>query len=231
MIGVLLALQLSVTAALTGPVATSDASYHDREVFGVRYRTPPVAHVTLQAGLLNITENGILRPASGQGVRHWAVGLEWNGLVPWWRASVIYGNFDERRPSDRPLGDLVPLTYYRLVALGNEFTFGAPAHPYVLTIETLLSTPVQTHAALHDLVVRAHAPSIDAMVQHVHQSDDQAPYAFWTAEATWRPAAAAPPPWRYLGLQGGVREVPSYTADRAVPITFLGAGLFLSWRM
>lgn len=212
--------QLTGTASLTGTLTSSTGPpSRDREAFGVRYRTPPLGKFTVQIGALMTAENGLIEPTAGAGVRHWAIGAEY-AVLPWWRAQFLYGNFDELRAMPTTLPQL---TYYRFFAIGNQFRLGQT----ILTIEKLTSAPHQTHAGIHDIVVTAHGRWFDAMVTSLHQSSNQMPYHFLTVEATLRPFVGAPVPFRYLGVEGGTRALPSMTADREVLIPFVALGLFL----
>ena len=210
--------QLTATAALTASML-STASAHDREVFGVRYRTPVVAGLSLHAGVLSTNENGLLHPGDAAGIRHWAVAGEY-AVTSWWRTQLIYGNFDEARPHDSPL----PFTYYRFGALGEVFQLGRTS----LTVEKVFSAMHETHAAIHDVEMQAHSEFWDAMASSVRSSRDQSPYHFVTVEATIRPCARCVAPFRYMGMEGGTRALPSPTTDRETLVTFISAGLFLS---
>lgn len=212
--------QLLATASLTASLVSHGHPGIDRETFGIRYRTPAIERFTAQVGLLTTSENGIIHPSEGAGIRHWAVGGEYL-LRPWWRASLIYGNFDELRPHDSPL----PFTYYRFGAVGSTFQLGATA----LTIEKVFSAMHQTHAAIHDIELQAHSVWWDVMASSVHGSPDQAPYHFLTAEATVRPLVRLPAPFCYLGVEGGTRALPSLTHDTESLVTFVSVGLFLSF--
>ncbi len=211
--------QVSVSAALTGNLASSDPTLRDREVIGIRYRTPSLAGFTAQAGTLLSAENGIVRPSDGAGIRHWAVGAEYL-VTKHLRAQLEYGNFDEVRPSGTTLP---PFTYYRFWAVGTELTLGQT----VVVLEKTLSAPHQTHAGIHDYVIQAHGEWFDLMASTLHQSSDQAPYHFAVLEATLRPFARLPQPFRYFGIEGGTRALPSVTTDAERPVTFVAMGFFL----
>lgn len=211
--------QLAVTAALTGSLASSTPGLRDREAFGVRYRTPALAGFTAQVGALMTAENGLIDPKTGAGVRHWAIAAEY-AVTKAWRTQFIYGNFDELRGEPTALPQL---EYYRFFAIGNQFQLGAAS----LTIEKLTAAPHQTHAGLHDVVVTLHGPWYDAMATSIRPSSNQAPYHFVTTEATIRPFIRLPVPFRYVGIEGGTRALPSLVADREALVTFLGAGVFL----
>jgi hypothetical protein len=212
--------QLTASVALAGTVASSAPGLRDREVFGVRYRTPAVAGFTAQVGVVSVNENGIVFPSNG-GVRHWAVGAEY-AVRPWWRTALIYGTFDEFRatPTTAP-----PSTYYRLFAVGNTFTIGHTA----VTVEKLLQAPLQEHAAIHDVVVQAHGAWWDVLASSLHGSYDQPAYHFVVAEVTVRPFARLPGPLKFVGLEGGTRALPAPNADREMLVHFVAAGLFFAW--
>lgn len=209
--------QLLATASLVGMLHSGVPS-RDRETFGLRYRTPTLAGFSAQIGTMMSAENGIVDPTTGAGIRHWAVAAEYR-VVSAWRVQMIYGNFDELRAEPTPLPQL---TYYRFFAVGNQFTLGQT----VLTVEKLLQAPLQTHAGIHDLVVRVNRAWYDLMVTSIHGSYNQPAYHFVTAEATLRPFVRFPPPFRWMGVEGGTRALPSPTADRESVVTFVGAGLF-----
>ena len=212
--------QVMASASLTRGMVSARPDLIDRETFGLRYRTPPLARFTLQAGVLQTTENGILHPSEGAGIRHWAVGGEYL-VTKWWRAQLIYGNFDELRPHDSAL----PFTYYRFGAIGNVFQLGQTS----VTVEKLISAMHETHAGIHDIVVQAHGGWFDVMIGALHGSPDQPiAYHFVTAEATVRPCFKCAVPFRYLGIEGGTRALPSPTADREVSVSFVAIGLFFS---
>lgn len=209
--------QVALSAALTRTVSPGRPDLIDREVFGLRYRTPVLAGFTAQAGILATVENGILHPSEGAGVRHWAVAGEY-AVTRAWRAQLIYGNFDELRPHDAAL----PFTYYRFFAVGSQLQLGAT----VFTLEKILSAMHETHAAIHDVEFQAHSVFWDVMASSVRSSRDQAPYHFVIAEATLRPFAVLAAPFRYLGIEGGTRALPSVTVDGESAVPFLAAGLF-----
>ncbi len=211
--------QVMASASLTRGMVSARPDLIDRETFGLRYRTPPLARFTLQAGVLQTTENGILHPSEGAGIRHWAIAGEY-AVTAWWRTQLIYGNFDELRPHD----DTLPFTYYRFGALGEVFQLGRTS----LTLEKIFTAMHETHAAIHDVQVQAHSEFWDAMASSLHGSPDQAPYHFLVAEATVRPCARCAVPFRYLGIEGGTRALPSPTADREVSVSFVAIGLFFS---
>jgi hypothetical protein len=226
-----LLLQLTAAGSIAATVASSDGFYRDRETFGVRWRSPGVemgyeAPLTLQVGVMAANENGLFPSKSGAGVRHWALALE-QQFVPGLRASVIYGRFIEQRSDERPHPGLPQITYYQLLAFGVEVRDSA-GHA-VLTLEKLLAHPKAVHVGLHTFIARLRSPPADVMLQLIEGSEDQGTgYQFLTAEATVRPLWRLGAPWRYLGLQGGTRPVPSYSSDRSVALRFLSAGVFWS---
>jgi len=92
----------------------------------------------------------------------------------------------------------------------------------------LIQAPLQTHAAIHDLVVQAHTPTSDAMLTSVHASYNQPAYHFVTTEVTWRPCAVrCGTPWRYLGIEAGTRGLLSRTVDTETLTHFVALGLFV----
>jgi hypothetical protein len=224
-------LQLAVAGSVTLSVASGDDFYRDRETFGVRYRTPALAGLTLQAGALAANENGLFPSKSGGAVRHWAAGLEGRVITVGrtiLRASLIHGRLVEQRSEERSRltsdrSALLPGTiYYTIWAVGAEVAWPRGS----LTFERLVAVPVAVHVGLHRAILRIQTAPATVMVQLIESSADQPPYQFWTAEATVRPLWRQGAPWKWLGVQGGTRPVPSYTADRHVALTFLGVGVF-----
>lgn len=222
----LLVLACPAGAQVSGTVsvsvnATSSDGWHrsrDRQIYGLRYRTPPVRKVTLQGGVMATVENGIVFPTA-EGMRHFAGAVEY-AVTPWYRVQGIYGILLEFRDAEK-VHDVPLSSYYRLWAIGQE-VHGKEGS---LTVERLLASPMATHAALHHWIIKGHTTHFDVMAQQVGQSPNQTPYRFWTVDGTVRPFASSPSVLRYVGLMGGTRPMLSADADRSHPMAYVGAGL------
>ena len=219
--------QLTAAGSVSASVTNSDDFYRDRETFGVRYRTPQLvemgyqAPLKLQIGLLTTNENGLFPSKSGAGIRHWAVGLE-QSFNPKIKASIIYGRFIEQRSVEREHINLPAITYYQLVAVGTEIT----TSDVTVTFEKLLAHPKTVHIGLHTFIARLRTHPADIMIQHIKNSPDQLEYQFWSASTIVRPLYKFEAPWKWVGVEGGWRPIPSYTEDRSVNLRFLNVGMY-----
>ena len=221
-----LAAQMSVSASVTGAVASSEGwRVRDREVYGVRYRTPSLGRLTAQVGVVATAENGIVFPSDGEGMRHWAAAAEYR-VARGVRVSGIFGNIVEIRDASLTRPGVPPIAYYQLTAAGVEWS--GPRG--LARVERLLSTPAIKTTALHKWVVQVRSPYVDVLGQWIASGPGQAVYRFPVAAVTVRPWARRSVPWKYVGGEWGSRTLLSYTENRHILLRYAAVGVYVGMR-